>query len=115
MLRKRGTKEEKKEKEKEKKEGVFGCREEGILRKGDDPFEGARGDLGGELTEEGGEGTGPGKKQSQVSFLTFGSSTFMSVLRFHLRSGHLRSDLCLETHSGNCFDPLLHMNSLMDT
>ena len=129
----------------------------------EDPFEGARRDLGGELTEEGGEGTWPRKKQSQVSFLTFGSSTFMSfyygvwvsmkfvfsvwmclvawssfvfaefelacfglmfvflicsispVLRFHLRSGHLRSDLCLETHSGNCFDPLLHMNSLMDT
>ena len=37
------------------------------------------------------------------------------VLRFHLRSGHLRSDLCLETHSRNCFDLLLHMNSLMDT
>ena len=35
-------------------------------------------DLGGELTEEGGEGTGPRKKQPQVSFLTFGFSTFMS-------------------------------------
>ena len=54
------------------------------MRKGDDPFEGARGDLGGELTEEGGEGTGPGKKQSQVSFLTFGSSTFMSFLLWYL-------------------------------
>ena len=33
---------------------------------------------GEKLTEEGGEGTEPGRKQSQVSFLTFGSSTFMS-------------------------------------
>ena len=77
-MRKRGTEEEKEGKRKEKKRGVFGCREEGILRKGDDSFEGARGDLGGKLTEEGGEGTGPGKKQSQVPFLMFGSSTFMS-------------------------------------